>query len=37
MVPWKDESEIIYCECGCGTEIPKYDKQGRKKRFLKSK
>lgn len=30
------ENEIIYCACGCGKTLKKYDKYGRPRRFIRN-
>lgn len=27
--------EVVYCACGCGQKMPKYDKRGRPRQFIK--
>lgn len=30
-----DTTELIFCECGCGTTRPRYDAKGRERHFIK--
>jgi hypothetical protein len=30
----KEQTDVTVCQCGCGTKIPKYDKNGNLRRFV---
>lgn len=36
MVPWKDEFEVIYCACGCGGELLRWNsKNGNERKYIR--